>query len=179
MIEAMLVSEAQKSGGGGIPTTPEEYLDFINQAIWLIPNGGNIDSAGNSPGDAYTVGYTNYAKPTAAALNYGSPWGDVAQWAFHDYRLLQQCAYDLDTFRDIVANIPRVLYYIGPRQPRNSWNSVTHNEFKSTAFNGYSMGFAILDFIYWDSRTGKMMRNNPSQRTPPLEFDGVLIKPFR
>lgn len=115
----------------------------------IIPNNLTNSMWGSSYGTNFT---------------YDSYLNSVACHAFPDQSLL---AHSIDTGKYCALKIA----YLGRL---TAYSSVSRNGYTSKAYGAFD-GCALVDFIYYDNITKKMMRYNPNGLTTPVVWDNTFI----
>lgn len=120
-------------------------------------------------------------EPPVVNLTGGTPWGSYMVGYTSGKIAIQHSAPTLDIWNMLNRDRTEIMLRIGPAVSSKSYSGISRNGVSTSSFTngssqGYTPGWYVGDFIYWNSMTRRVERNSPrNKEAVPRLFDGILL----
>lgn len=179
MLELMTV----KPSTGGFTGTEGVIQSYADLKDMMSKNSKATLSSGKNF-QSLSEGYVTILLSDEAPVvknSAGSPWGGYMAAYTSAKIAAQHSAPTLDIWKMLWKDLTQVMVRIGPSVSSKTYPSVSRNGVSTSSVNnsssqGYTPGWYIGDFIYWNSITRRVERMSPKDKeTVPRLYDGKLL----
>lgn len=161
--------------GGKKKVVGMTYTDFVT---WLNNNSNKYTPLSvamtATPSTNYQNAYIRLSMNTDGGTMWGTPY---LNWFTYDSpygRIVRHACPSVDVFNYIVANKQYCLLKLGPAATKGAYPGLNRNGYSSSSYTSFT-GRTLIDFIYYDTTLGVVMRWNPLVGGTPTVFDGTLV----
>lgn len=144
-----------------------DYGSFVKAVSGFTDIGPTVRPNG-------TEGYCRTTMTSPSGNMWGTPWGNRFTYDSVMGRVAQHCFPTIDLLNENVTGKRIVVFKLHYLGSNPSYVSLSRNGYASYTYGTFN-GSQALDFLYFDSTVGKVMRVNPLGMSVPIAWDGQFI----